>query len=67
MLQRNNTELIHVAKRALAHRILSTVQQWQVIPYNFTPIVAVQQLLEGMLAMDDKVLYAESLLREPRE
>lgn len=64
---RNDVELIHVTKRALAYRILSTIQQWQGIPYNLVRVPRVQELLAAQEALDDKTLYAESLAREPRE
>jgi hypothetical protein len=66
-VSRGDVELIHVSKRALAYRILSTIQQWQMIPYNLVPLPKVRELLMNLKAMDDKVMYAESLLREPRE
>lgn len=60
-------ELIHVSKLALLHRILSTIQTWQAVPYNFTRVDQINRILNIMVTIDDKQLYAESLLREPRD
>lgn len=60
-------ELIFMAKRALFYKIVSTIQTWQLVPYNLVAVDALQDLLAAVKPLDDKALYAESLLREPRE
>jgi hypothetical protein len=60
-------ELLFMAKRQLFHKIVSTIQTFQTVPYNLVPVEALQTFLSELRAMDDKELFAESLLREPRE
>ena len=61
------TEFIYLSKRLLFHKILSTIQTWQLVPYNLIPQASIQALIERMASVGDKEMYAESLLREPRE
>lgn len=60
-------EYIFMAKRQLFHKMVSTIQTWQLVPYNLVPLEPVQQYLARLTIIDDKQMYAESLLREPRE
>ncbi len=60
-------ELIYMAKRQLFYKIVSTIQTWQLVPYNLVAVEQLQSFLADMQVMDDKQLFAESLLREPRE
>ena len=59
--------LIFMAKRQLFHKMVSTIQTWQLVPYNLTPGESIQTFLARLDAIDDKQMYSESLLREPRE
>jgi hypothetical protein len=61
------SEYIFMAKRQLFHKMVATIQTWQLVPYNLVPLEPVQQLVAHLSLFDDKQMYAESLLREPRE
>jgi hypothetical protein len=65
--QGEEVELIFMAKRQLFHKIVSTIQTFQMVPYNFVLVESLQAFLANLQVMDDKQLFAESLLREPRE
>ncbi len=62
-----SVELIFMAKRQLFHKMVSIIQTWQLVPYNLQPVESLQTFLAQLTVIDDKQMYAESLLREPRE
>lgn len=60
-------ELIFMSKRALLYKVLSAIKTWQQVPYNLSSVDSVQHVINNMVAIDEKSLYSESLLREPRD
>ncbi|KAJ6240892.1 ras guanine nucleotide exchange factor i-related [Anaeramoeba flamelloides] len=59
--------LINFAKRKLLYNVVSKIQQYQRVPYNFFPIHQIQVLLKKEFKYkNDKDLFQISLKREPR-
>ncbi|KAJ6243191.1 guanine nucleotide exchange factor [Anaeramoeba flamelloides] len=63
-----NTNFINFEKRQKTARIISTIQQFQHIPFNFQRIEVIQNFISRNINVtyDTKKLYQRSLIVEPR-
>ena len=58
--------MIHFAKRELVYKLLSQISTYQVKGYNLEVVPELQEFLSDLPMLDEKEMYAASLLREPR-
>lgn len=63
----NGRQLINFSKRKLEYSVISKLQIYQQIPYNFYPVYQISNFIEKSMILDEPSLYAESLEREPRK
>eukprot|EP01105_Mastigella_eilhardi_P011356 TRINITY_DN2625_c0_g1_i2.p2 TRINITY_DN2625_c0_g1~~TRINITY_DN2625_c0_g1_i2.p2 ORF type:complete len:291 (-),score=94.72 TRINITY_DN2625_c0_g1_i2:125-997(-) len=62
-----STTLVNWSKMMLTARVLEQIKRCQHAPFNFVPIVSIQQLLENLQpTMTDSEVYQASLKLEPR-
>ncbi|KAI9324097.1 ras guanine nucleotide exchange factor domain-containing protein [Zopfochytrium polystomum] len=63
------SEMINFAKRMKTSEVIREVQQYQNVPYLFTPVPELQQFLQEsfITSVDETDLYNLSLQLEPRE
>lgn len=59
--------LINFRKRDLTYSIISEIQQYQNLGYNFQENSSIRSLIIHAAVLEDKDLYEESLRREPRQ
>lgn len=58
--------LVNVSKYQLAHRLISEMERYQKLHFNFTEVPELRRFFDHFPAFDDSVFYALSLRREPR-
>jgi uncharacterized protein related to proFAR isomerase len=58
--------LINFEKRKLVHQILQKIEESQKIGYNFTKVPEIVKVIGELPQLDEKEMYAKSLLCEPR-
>jgi len=59
-------DLINFSKRKLVHNALSKIDYFQSQPYNFKPVLEIQDVISSFASYDNKQLYDMSLACEPR-
>ena len=60
-------DLINFSKRALLYEVISKIQQYQQLPYNFHPIHQIQKYMKKYPSLDEPELWPISLEIEPRK
>ena len=58
--------LINFTKRSLVYKILKQIEVFQLEAYNFVTVPLLRAYLMNLPQINDKDLYAQSLLIEPR-
>jgi len=59
--------LINFTKRSLLYEVISKIQQYQQLPYNFHPIHQIQSYIKKYPSLEEAELWPVSLEMEPRK
>src|SRR4051812_28843670 len=63
---RLKNNLINFEKRKLVYTILSKIEQFQNVSYNFQRVPEIEELLKNLAQKSEKETYSLSLVCEPR-